>query len=130
MGNTQNKLQNWASTFRVLASAARTADAATSYFPNTENARGVRVYIETTASSSPSTTFSIQVKDPLNNVYHSVLTSAAVTGNGRVALEVYPGGAAVANLRSTYHIGRGFRVIGTAGNGNSHTYNMVGEWLP
>lgn len=123
--------QSAANTFQVLASAARTSTPAVSYFPNVGNAKGIRVYIETTAAgTSPSTTFAIQVKDPINTQYHTLVTSVAVTATGRTFIEVYPGGDAIANVRATYHVGRGIRVLPTHGNSTSHTYNIVGEWLP
>ena len=122
------------STFRIATSAARTASAAfgTGSGNGLVTPKGVnalRVYIETTAAgTSPSTTFSIQVRDPLNNQWHSLVTSAAVTSTGRTFLEVGPGVAAVANQSVGKYIGKGVRVYATHGNSTSHTYNIVGEW--
>jgi hypothetical protein len=125
-----------ASTFRVATSAARTATEAFGTGSGGGYAVPVgiscfRAYIETTAAgTSPSTTFSIQVRDPLNDQWHSLITSAAVTATGRTTIEVYPGAGAVTNVVSGRGLGRGVRVLATHGNSTSHTYNIVGEWLP
>lgn len=117
------------SNFRVLTSAARTADNNTNYFQPPRGVVGVRVYIETTAASSPSTTFNLQVRDHLNNTYHTVLSSAAVTGTGRAYLEYAPGTTAVTNAAAGGNIGQGFRINCDHSGSNSHTYNIVGVWL-
>jgi hypothetical protein len=125
-----------ASTFRIASSAARTASenfttGSGNGYATPVGISGVRIYIETTAAgTSPSTVFSIQVRDPLNDQWHSLISSAAITATGRATLEVYPGAGAVSNIVSGRSIGKGFRVAAAHGNSTSHTYNIVGEWLP
>ncbi len=120
-----------ASDFPILASAARTATATSSFFVNRGNARGVRIYVEVTDSAAtPSVLFALQVWDKRADAYHTLLTSAAVTGAGVTFYEVYPGGATTANVRATNHIGKGFRVLATHSDADSITYSVSGEWLP
>jgi hypothetical protein len=93
--------------------------------------RGVRVYIEVTDSAAtPSVVFNIQVEDPLNDQWHTLLASAAQTGAGRTSLEVAPGASVVANRSTGANIGKGFRVNCDHADADSITYNIVGEWLP
>lgn len=119
-----------ASQFRVLASAARTVTNSTGIFRPPRDMRGIRIFIETTAASTSSTVFSIEVKDNLNSQWHALVSSAAVTATGRASLETGPGVAIIANVSTGRHVGSGVRVTATHGNANSHTYNIVGEWLP
>lgn len=130
--NTGNgKSQSGPSQFAVFTSAARTATPTPGYFENDGNARGVRIFVNTTAAgASPSTVFTIQVKDTKTGVFYDLLASAAVTGTGTLLLEVYPGFTNATNVRFNSHAGRGIRVTATHGNATSHTYSVTGEWLP
>lgn len=126
-GRTQGQPQS----FSVLDSAARTATPTTAFLPNPGNFRGVKIFVEATASANtPSVVVTIQVKNHRTGTYHTVLTSAAITGASNNVYEVYPGGAAIANLRTTYHVGRGIRVVLTHGDADSITYSVDGEWIP
>ncbi len=119
------------STFRILTSAARTATHSTGVKRPPRDMRGVRIFIEATAAAdTPSVVFTFQVQDPLNNTWHTLLASAAVTGVSSNCYEIGPGVVAVANVSTGRHIGRGFRVTATHADSDSITYNIVGEWLP
>jgi hypothetical protein len=119
------------STFRVLTSAARTATNSTGVKRPPKDVRGVRLFIEVTAAAAtPSVVFTVEVQDPLNNKWHSLLASAAVTAISSNCYEVGPGVQTVANVSAARHIGRGFRVTATHADADSITYNIVGEWLP
>lgn len=118
--------------FDILTSAARTVTTSSAFFDNPGAFKGIRIYVEVTAAvSSPSVTFAIQVRNrrPSSATYHTVLTSAAVTGISSNCYEVYPGDALVANVVASRHVGMGFRVTATHGNSDSITYRIVGEWL-
>lgn len=120
-----------ASDFEIFASEARTATHNSAFFKNTFNARGVRLFISSTdVTDTPSVTFAIQIYDKRANVYHTVLTSAAVTTEANSYIEVYPDGAATANVRFVTHIGKGFRVVATHADADSITYSVNAEWLP
>jgi aspartyl aminopeptidase len=119
------------SQFYVYRSEERTATPTAAYIENDGNARGVRLFINTTdADATPSVVFKIQIKDAKNAVYHDILSSAAVTATGAVLMEVYPTYLAAANVRAGQHIGRGFRVVATHADSDAITYSVVGEWLP
>jgi hypothetical protein len=120
-----------ASDFEVLEGISRTATHSSAYFNNREGALGVRLYIEVdSATATPSVVFTLEVYDKYAEEYHTLLTSAAVTATGRSFLEVYPAGAATANVRATAHIGKGFRLTATHGDADAITYHVTGEWLP
>lgn len=119
------------STFRILTSAARTATHSTGIKRPPRDMRGVRVFVEVTdAADTPSVVFTFQVHDSLNNKWHTVLTTAAVTGVSSNCYEFGPGVVAIANISTGRHVGKGFRVTATHADSDSITYNIVGEWLP
>lgn len=119
------------STFRVLSSAARTATHSTGIKRPPKDMRGVRLFVEVTAAAdTPSVVFTFQVKDPINNKWHTLLASAAVTAVSSNCYEIGPGVQTVANVSAARHIGSGFRVTATHADSDSITYNIVGEWLP
>lgn len=127
-----------ASTFTIASSAARTATAnftsggsSSNGFVPPKGMNGVRVYIDATAkSSTPSVVFTIEVKIPGTSNWVSLLASAAVTDVAQISLEVSPGASVVANRSTGANIGKGFRVTATAGDSDSLTYSVRGEWLP
>ena len=108
----------------LLASAARTATVSSA--PQTNyNGRGVRVFIDVTASAAtPSVVFTVEVADPISGTYTAVLTSAAITGAGHTVLRVYPGITAAANLAASDILGRTWRVTATHGDADSITYSV------
>lgn len=116
----------------VLAKAARTAAPTAVYKKTPGPFRGVRLYIDVDSiTDTPSITVSIGVRagDASSTEYVTVLSSAAIASTGQTILEVYPDGAAVANQRATFHIGRGFQVSVAHADSDSITYGIVGEWL-
>ena len=130
-GRTQRQAQD----FEILPLTARTTTESSAFFSNPGNFRGIRIYVEVTASSdTPSVTFAIQARNRRGSagtaVYHALLTSAAVTGASSNCYEVYPGEALVANVVASRHVGMGFRVTATHGDADSITYRILGEWLP
>ena len=113
-------------------SAARTATPLpTPDFVNDVQARGLMLIIDTTAvgGTPPSTSFVIQVKDPISGKYFNVLTSAPITAVGTVMLKVYPGLPTVANAVANDVLPRVWRVVASHGNGNSHTYTVAAQYL-
>lgn len=131
------RLRN-ASTFRIAASAARTATTSFTSGGSTSNGfapprgfQGVRVYISATAkSATPSVVFTLEVKIPGTTTWVALATSAALTDAGSAYLEVSPGAGVVSNKSVGGRIGKGFRVTATAGDSDSLTYSIYGEWLP
>lgn len=116
--------------FTIIESAAYVADQNSNKFYPPADIRGVRVYVNATDSAAtPSVVFSIQVHDAVNDVYHTLLSSAAVTGAGTAVLEVSPGAGVVANVSTGGNIGTGFRVNCNAADADSLTYSVIGEWL-
>lgn len=122
-------------TFTILSSAARTATTTSGVFVNSEGYRGVRIYIDATDSAAtPSVVFTVEVRDPIGGDWKTLTgaTSTAVTGatTGPNFLDIYPGCVAVANEVVNRAIGKSFRVVATAGDADSLTYSVGGEWLP
>ena len=114
----------------LLASAARTADVASTDQKNTRGHRGVRVFIDVTVDpASASVVFSIEGKTP-GSAYHSLLDSAAVTAVGLTVLELYPGIAAVANLAKSGFLPLTWRVNANHADTDSITYSVTAEALP
>lgn len=109
---------------------ATTATHSTDYKRPPRHVKGVRVYVEaTTSSSTPSVVFTIQTKNRYSSTYHTLLTTAAVTGASDNCYEIYPGDALVANVVASRHIGDGFRVTCTHADADSITYRISYEWL-
>lgn len=132
MPTSTGRTASEASQHQVVPLAARTAapSPAVFYFENVGNATGFRLYINSTAASTSSTTVTIAFNDYKANVYFDVLASAAITAAGQVILEVSPSAATVANVSLQRQVGRGVRVTIAHGNSNSHTYSVTAEWLP
>lgn len=134
MGNptSTGRTASEASQQALVPLAARTAAPvpAVFYLENVGNASGIRLYINSTAASTSSTTVTIAFTDYKTSVYFDVLASAAITASGQVILEVSPYVAAATNLAAIRRVGRGVRVTVAHGNSNSHTYSITSEWLP
>lgn len=126
-----------ASTFNIAPSAARTATASFTSGGSTSNGfsppkgmNGVRVYINATAkSSTPSVVFTLEVKIPGTTNWVALVTSSAIADAGTAYLELSPGAGVVANKSVGGSVGKGFRVTATAGDSDSLTYSVWGEWL-
>lgn len=110
----------------LLASAARTATVASADQTN-YNARGVRVFINVTATSAtPSITITIQEKDPISGNYIDKLVSAAITTTGqKTTLVMYPGVTAAANVAISEPLGRTWRINATHSDADSITYSVA-----
>lgn len=116
-------------TMSVLASAARTASVNSSDFRNRHH-RGVRVHINATDSAAtPSVVFTVQGKDSITGEYYTLLASAAVTGASDTYLLVYPGATAASNVAVNLALPPYWRVIATAGDADSLTYEVTAELL-
>lgn len=119
------------STFTVLGSAARTTTQTSAWYPVPRDMRGVRFFINSTASAAtPSVVPTVEIKGPIASGGIAVLTGAAITGNVNVALTVAPGATAVTNVSTGNTLGRFVRIVMTAGDSDSLTYSIAGEWLP
>lgn len=109
----------------ILPSAARTATTNGADLINKDKL-GVVVVIDTTVvpGSAVSNVVTIQGMDPLSGKYYTILASAAITAVGTVVLRVGRGLTASANLVASDVLPKHWRVIVTAGNGNSATYSI------
>ena len=109
----------------VFESKARIADTASRDFANNEGGIGCIVVINITAvTSTPSTTFTIQGKDPASNTYYTILASSAQAGTGQVILRVHPDLTASANAVAKDMMPAVWRVLASHGNANSMTYTV------
>lgn len=109
----------------IYASAARTATPAAVVVSTGRGVRAVRLVIDTTAAgSSPSTTFAIDAFDSVTGKYVNLLTSAAITATGTVAMVVGQGVTAAANVAAGLPLADQLRVTATHGNSTSHTYTV------
>lgn len=81
------------------------------------NGRGAKVVVDITAigGTTPTLTVDIQGKDAASGKYYTILTSAAFNATGTYVLEVYPGGANAANVKSSSILPRTWRVVTTIG---------------
>lgn len=107
----------------IYASAARTATPA-AVTKRVDRYKGCVVLISTTAvTSTPSTTPKIEGVLSDGTVY-PLLTGAAITGTGQVALKVFPGITAATNVAASDVLPQTIKVTLTHGNANSHTYSV------
>jgi hypothetical protein len=110
-------------TVPVYASAARTATP-TAVTVGLGKFRGCVVIIDTTAAgASPSTVPKIEGVAS-NGAVYPLLTGAAITGTGQVALKVYPGITAATNVAVSDATPEQVKVTMTHGNATSHTYSV------
>lgn len=113
----------------AYASAARTATP-TAVTADMSRFRGCLVLISTTAAgTSPSTVPKIENVDASGAVY-PLLTGAAITGTGQVALKVYPGITAATNVAVSDVPAANIKVTMTHGNATSHTYSVEIVGIP
>lgn len=114
------------------ALAARTATPTVMSNNRSAGSRGIVVVVDTTVvpGAAPSNVVKIQGFDPISGKYYDILTSAAIVGVGTIVLRVYPGLSPSANLTVSDVLPPMWRVIVTAGNGNSATYSVAGHLIP
>lgn len=109
----------------LLASAARTASAASERVTVPDSAEGVVVFIDATAvTDTPSVVFTIQGYDEVADDYYDILASAAVATISFRALRVGQGLTAAANLVSGDAVPRVFRVNAVNADSDSITYSV------
>lgn len=114
----------------VFASAARTADTASTVFAN-YGYRGLHLVIDATASAvTPSVVFTVQGYSPLGDDYYTILASAAITGAGTTVLRVYPGCIAAANTVANDCLPPLWRVSAVHADADSITYSVNALLLP
>lgn len=108
-------------TYSVYASAARTATPA-AVTVKTPRFKGALLLIDTTAAgTSPSTTPKVEGVMPSGAVY-PLITGAAITATGQVALKIYPGITAANNVAVSDVLPSSIKITLTHGNATSHTY--------
>lgn len=110
-----------------LPLAARTSHP-TATVVNQDSYRGVKIYIDITAFSGTSITFTVQALDPLNGTVSTVLASAAKSATGAFTLTVYPDAATVANVALADVMPRRWQITAT-GTITSVTYSIAYEKL-
>lgn len=94
-------------------------------------ALGLTVVVVTTASTgAPSVVVTIDGFNPGAGTWSTILTSAAITGNGTRRLVVYPTVTEAANLAVATVIPETVRVVLTHGNTDSITYSVDLDWMP
>lgn len=107
----------------IYASAARTATP-TAVTRRVDRYRGCVVLIDVTAiTSTPSVTPKIEGVMSSGAVY-PLLTGAAITATGQVALNVCPGITAASNVAAADVLPQNIKVTLTHGNANSMTYSV------
>lgn len=110
-------------TTALYASAARTSTP-TAVTVDLGRFSGCVVIIDTTAAgTSPSTVPKIEGVAS-NGAVYPLLTGAAITGTGQVALKVYPGITAATNVAASDAPPQAVKVTMTHGNSTSHTYSV------
>lgn len=90
--------------------------------------RGVKIYIDITALTGTSLTFTLQAVDPVTGTASTVLASAAKAGTGAFTLTVYPDSATVANVALADVMPRQWKITVT-GTFTSATYHISYEKL-
>jgi archaellum component FlaF (FlaF/FlaG flagellin family) len=89
-----------------------------------QGARGVTVYVKTTAIGTGSITVTIQGKDVISGDYYTLLTGAAVTTNTTNRYTVFPGATVAANVSANDGLPAIWRILVTANNANPATYTV------
>jgi hypothetical protein len=119
--NTLNRIGSY------LPSAARTTHPTATVLTNTQY-KGVKVYIDVTAFSGTSITFTL-ADSATGTTYTTVLASAALAATGQVVLTVYPGLTETANIDASAVLGRKWKIT-TTGTITSVTYEVTYVMLP
>jgi hypothetical protein len=113
---------------QYLPSAARTDHTATGVVQTTTMSTGSTNFINVTAFSGTSITFTLA--DSADDVaYTTVLASAALAATGQVALTVYPGLTETANIDASAILGRKWKITST-GTITSVTYKITCLLIP
>jgi len=110
-----------------LPTAARTSHP-TAVPVDQSSYRGAKFYIDITALTGTSLTFTIQAVDPVTGNVSTVLASAAKTGTGPFTLTVYPGTTTVANVALSDVMPRRWQITVT-GTFTNATYAIAYERL-
>lgn len=120
--------QNFYERRLVSAPSATITSHATASNINAGTARGVKFYIDITAFSGTSITYTIQCVDPATGTLSTVLASAAKSATGGFTLTVAPGVATVSNVALGDFVPRIFR-LQTSGTITSVTHRISYELL-
>jgi hypothetical protein len=107
---------------------AVTAGQASPDFVN-PNARGVTVYLKTTAIGTGSITVTIQGKDTISGDYYTLLAGAAVITNTVNRYTVYPGIPVVANVTASDVLPYTWRISVASNNANPVTASIGASTL-
>ena len=115
----------------LLASAAQTTTQTIDNIKTPAGARGVIIVVDTTVvpGTAPSNVVTIAMKDPVSGKISTILTGAAITAVGTAFYTVYPGATPAANTVVSLPITPTYKVVVTAGNGNSATYSVSAIYL-
>lgn len=100
---------------------------ATQTGPDLDNflgARGVKVWVVTTAIGTGSITLAIQGKDPASKTYTTLLTGAAIITNTTNVYTLFPGATVTANVSANDCLTDIWRLLVTANNANAATYSV------
>lgn len=89
-----------------------------------KGARGVVVYLKTTAIGTGSVTVTIQGKDAQSGDYYTLVAGAAVITNTVNRYWVFPGAAVTANVSANDCLPQLWRIKVTANNANAATYSV------
>lgn len=118
-GSTIDQMRGNQDNITLLASAAITSNSQSADQTN-YNARGVKVFIKTGSFGASESTMvvNVQVKDPVNGTYYTVLSSpaAGLSASSTYILTVYPGITVTANVSASDVISRTWRVSWSASN--------------
>lgn len=104
-----------------LTLTASTATTQTADLDNNLGARGVTVYVKTTAIGTGSVTVTIQGKDKASGDYYTLLAGVAIVTNTTNRYTVYPGLTAAANVTASDVLPDVWRILVTANNANPVT---------
>lgn len=104
-----------------LTLTASTATTQTIDQDNKTGARGVSVYVKTTAIGTGSITITIQGKDRISGDYYTLLAGAAVITNTTNRYWIFPGAAVTANVSANDELPDIWRILVTANNANPVT---------
>ena len=85
---------------------------------------GAEIYLNVSSAGTGSITLTVQGKDPTSGTYYTVLAGAAVTSNGLVRYQIFPGAATTANVSVNDLMPYTYRLIVTANNANPVTYSV------
>lgn len=96
---------------------------------NVGNASGIRLYVNSTAATSPQTHFYISLYDYKTGVAHDILENTVIA-SGKLVLEMSPYVDYDAGVSAVRRVGRGVKVTVWHENSGSHTYSLTAEWLP